>query len=96
MRIYVDIEGTKHDVGEIVNFVANLDSGCDNCDKGAKDEHITTSSTFITPELKTLSSEGYLIPYDIETGTFDINKVQKFLVNHLNWGLYTPGVSASL
>ena len=91
MRIYVDIEGTNHNVGEIVNFVADLDSGCDDCDKGLEDEHITISSTYITPELKMLSNKGYIPPFGIKA-----DKLEPYLAENLKWGLYTPHVSASL
>ena len=91
LRAYVDVDGTKHNVGEIVNFVAPVNSGCDNCDKGLESGHTTTSSTYITPELKMLSNKGYIPPFGIKT-----DKLEPYLVENLKWGLYTPDVSASL
>lgn len=82
LRAYVEVEGKRHEVGEIVNFVAPLDAKCDNCNDHRDAGHTLISSTYITPELKRLSEQGHVPSFDKEV-------LEPFLAERLGWSLYS-------
>lgn len=88
LRVYVEVDGTRHVIGEIVNFVAPLGAGCGNCDDHREAGHTLVSSTYITPELKVLVDQGYIPSVETEV-------LEPYLAENLKWGLYTLGVSAA-
>ena len=88
MRIYVESDGTEYELGEIVNFIMPVGSGCDNCDDQREAGHTTNSSTFISQELKALVDQG-VVP------SFEPNVLEPYLADHLKWALYGPAVRAA-
>jgi len=84
LNVYVEVEGTRHVIGEIVNFVAPLGSGCGNCDDHREAGHTLFSSTYITPELKVLCDKGYF-------ESFDTGVCEPFMAENLKWALYALG-----
>ena len=88
MHVYVESDGAQHEVGKIVNFVAPVSSSCDNCNKLREAGNTTTSSTFISEELKELCDQG-IIP------SFEIDDLELYLAENLKWALYGPEVRAA-
>ena len=82
--IYVESGGAQHEVGKIVNFVAPVGSGCDNCNQLREAGNTRTSSTYISPGLMGLCNKG-VIP------SFEIDVLEPYLAENLKWTLYGPG-----
>jgi len=81
LRIYVESDGAQHDLGEIVNFVTPVGSGCKNCNELREAVHTTISSTFISQELRGLSDRGVIPPFDKDV-------LEPYLAENLKWTLY--------